>query len=160
MAYVRDIPSVELWLLRLPERVHRMASIARYMPLIPMSILAPHIEAWIASNGVAQWVRDYHTKPYLLHAEDPSKGALKRLSEISGVPERKIYSIRVGEHKSRDKRYTHVSFDAADALLCAMDKVMLWHHPPLKEYYDQGIPVAAYERQYDTGDQLEIEEAA
>lgn len=59
--------------------------------------------------------------PLLLDWIDEDEGRTRRvLSELSGVPERRIYAVLSGEQR-------FVQFDTADRLLCGMDVVEEWH---------------------------------
>ena len=67
--------------------------------------------------------------PLLLDWIDEDEGRTRRvLSELSCVPERRIYAVLSGEQR-------FVQFDTADRLLCGMDVVEEWHLS-LADLYD------------------------
>ena len=114
---------------------------------VPMVALEPIIRDWCKRSG------------YALGHEATGENSLPSgqevLSQLSGVSVRRIWSILGGacrdtktNRKGVKKLYvpTHVSFDTADRLLCAMDMVSVWHNE-LAEWYGP-IRVAGYEKDF------------
>ena len=100
--------------------------------IVPCDALAPLIREWLTRNG-------YSIEPKW--CENDQCGGLAALSFSSKVPTRRLTAIL--NEASRDS--VNVSFDVADRLLCAMHMVGEWHHS-LKEYYQDEIEVAPYEK--------------
>lgn len=103
--------------------------------VVPCDALAPLIREWAKRNGYpvdrtenAGW-------------ENDKMGALGALAFQSGVSVRKIGGIMSPGSRLSD----NVTFDTADRLLCAMHMTSEWHHS-LKEYYQDEIETAPYER--------------
>lgn len=110
---------------------------------VPMAALAPIIRDWCKRSG------------YALGQEATGQNSLNSgqeiLAELSGVTSRCISRILAGFNEDkRDKCkgiYTHVSFDTADKLLCAMCCVEAWHFE-LKEWYGP-IRIAGHEKNFE-----------
>lgn len=121
-----------------------------WKPLIPMRLIAPIIEEWAARNRMTTIVEGYFGAEH-----DQLGGELEALAERSGVTIRRISDIRRGFSTNRSRagkapgRHTikgyNTSFQTADKLLCAMDRVQHWHHGELKKLY-KDIPVASWEK--------------
>lgn len=99
-----------------------------------MTAVAPILDEWIERNNT------------LVDRQGNASGGLKILSELSGVPERRIYAIRRGfltdGHKrpsGRQMVYTTLTFDTVDRLLVGMGWQHEWH-VRLKKYWDMPIP--------------------
>jgi hypothetical protein len=107
-----------------------------------MSVLEPIIRDWCKRSGYA--LGDDAT------GENSLPSGQVVLSGLSGVSGRRIWAILSGGCYDRSHGNPHftdrVSFDTADRLLCAMDRVEAWHHE-LKEWYGP-VRVAGYEKDF------------
>lgn len=83
---------------------------------VPMARLGPLIDTWLSKPGNSQRI----------------------LSELSGVPERRIYNIRKGYDSTTRNgvvwKYYNVEFTTADKLLTAMGQEDEWYHSLLDIY--------------------------
>lgn len=55
-------------------------------------------------------------------------GGIRVVSQLTRVPERRLYGIMVGE-------YANAAVDTVDRILVGLDLTYLWHLPPLSGYY-------------------------